>query len=141
MKKIIFIFITSIVLGCTSENSNSTSFDTSKIEGKWRLAEILAFDPDSPVGITDNSILELKSDGTFTSTRNPDYPNGTFSVSNDSIATFNYAGNSVSNPAFVNMQKIRIYSDIKLILDNDLSVSGSACAEGCALRYEKVSTP
>jgi hypothetical protein len=140
MKKIFLLSLCCFILISCSNSEDYSSFKVSEITSKWRLAEYLSFDPDGINAVPDNAVLEFKSDGTFTSYLNNNFPGGTYTVSNDSIISFNYATNTASNMEIV-FQKIRIYTDTKRILDDDVSVSGTACAEGCAVRYEKMITP
>lgn len=140
MKKIIVIIITAIVFAsCSKDSDTNAQFNVSKIAGKWQLVEILAFNPDNPDGpnlVSNGAILNLKLDGTFTSNDNVTYHGGTYSVSTDSIISLNYETFAVSSETI--FQKIRNLSDSELVLDGDLSDSGTACAEGCAARYSKV---
>lgn len=137
MKKITFIpILTLFLLNCSDNNNQLTSFDITPILGKWQYVEYLDYDPPGPYLIDNGPIIELKADGTFVSPEVPNYPNGTFSVSSDSIITFT---SQVNATTFTKKQKINIYSETEMILDNDLSPPGQiGCIEGCAERYTKV---
>lgn len=140
MKKIIALIITAFVFAsCSKDSDNNAQFNISKIAGKWQLIEILAFNPENPDGpnlVSNGAILNLKLDGTFTSNDYVTYPGGTYSVSTDSIISLNYE--SVAASTEIRFKKIRNFSNTELVLDDDLSVFGTACAEGCAARYSKI---
>ena len=137
MKKIIAIILTAIVFAsCSKDNDTNAQFNVSTIAGKWHLVEFLAANPDGPSLVSNGAILNLKLDGTFTDNGYITHPGGTYSVSNDSIISLNHE--TVTAPTETIFQKIRSLSDTELILDDDLSDSGTACAEGCARRYSKV---
>lgn len=137
MKKIIAIIITAIVFAsCSKDNDTNAQFNVSTIAGKWQLVEFLAANPDGPSLVSNGPILNLRLDGTFTHNSYVTHPGGTYSVSNDSIISLNYE--TITAPTETIFQKIRSLSDTELILDDDLSDSGTACAEGCAAKYSKV---
>ncbi|MFY7741939.1 MAG: hypothetical protein ACOVQR_04780 [Flavobacterium sp.] len=137
MKKIIFIpILTLFLLNCSDNNNQLTSFDITPILGKWEYVEYLGYDPPGPYLIDNGPIIELKADGTFVSPEVPNYPNGTFSVSSDSIITFTSRLNATT---YSKKQIINFYSETEMILDIDLSPPGQiGCIEGCAERYAKV---
>lgn len=137
MKKIIVIFLTAIVIvSCSKDNEANAKFNVSNISGKWQLVEILVFNPDGPSLVSNGPILNLKLDNTFTFNNDESNFSGTYSVSTDSIISLNYE--FVSAPTETILKKIRSISSTELVLDDDLSVSGYACAEGCAARYSKI---
>lgn len=134
-----YVFFSLIVLlfvGCSDNNDNSETFDLTPILGKWQYVEYLNFEPPGPYLIDNGPIIELKSDGTFISPEVPNFPNGTFSVSSDSIITFTAQLNSET---YIKKQKISFNSETEMILDYDLSPPDQiGCVEGCAERYSKV---
>ena len=133
MKKIFLPLLLFIVLISCSEDKKSELFDLKPILGKWQYVETLDYNPPGPYIITDGPIIEFKSDGSFTSNQNVNFPGGTYTVSTDSIISFNFISNIENS---INKKKIILNSDNELILDNDYSGSG-ACTEGCGERYEK----
>jgi hypothetical protein len=140
MKKIILIamlFLTFINCSDNSNNNKTTAFNVSSIKGKWQYVEELDYNPPGPYLITDGPTIELYSNGTFISNEIANYPNGTFTVSTDSVITLSYQSNV---DTYIKLKKITSISNTGLILDNDYSGSG-ACTEGCAERYEKITTP
>lgn len=140
MKNIILIVVTTLMFISCSDNSNNNEspiFNLSSIEGKWQYVELLDYNPPGPYLVTDGPIIEFNSDGTFTSNEISNYPNGTFTVATDSVITLTYQSNT---DIFVKLKKITFFSNTGLVLDNDYSGSG-ACTEGCAERYEKITTP
>lgn len=134
-----YVFFNLIVLlfvSCSDNNDNSETFDLTPILGKWQYVEYLNFEPPGPYLIDNGPIIELKSDGTFISPEVPNFPNGTFSVSSDSIITFTAQLNSET---YIKKQKISFNSETEMILDYDLSPPDQiGCVEGCAERYSKV---
>ena len=77
-----------VFFNCSDSNDKQTPFDITLIIGKWQYVEYLDYDPPGPYLIDNGPIIELKADGTFVSPEVPNYPNGTFKVSSDSIITF-----------------------------------------------------
>lgn len=136
MKKIILISLLAFTLAdCTGNDSENTDpqFDVSPILGKWQYVEELDYNPPGPYLITNGPIIDLNPDGTFTSNEIANYPNGTYTVSIDSIITLKYVSNT---DIYIKKKKIRFYSDDELILDNDYQSTGQ-CTEGCAERYSR----
>jgi len=140
MKKVILISILFLTFINCSENSKTESltFNISRILGKWQYVEELDYNPPGPYLITNGPIIDLNSDGTFTSNEIINYPNGIYTVSLDSIITLTYLSNASNY--IIKQKKINFFSNTQLILDNDYSGSGG-CVEGCAERYEKITTP
>ena len=141
MKKIFLISILSLSFINCSDNAKEentpitpSTFDVSKIRGNWQYVEELDYNPPGPYLITDGPILHLKADGTFTSTQNPNYSNGLYTVSSDSIITLNYISDS---DIYIKKKKINYLTTNEIILDNDYLWSG-VCTEGCAERYSRV---
>ena len=136
MKKIFLISILYIAFINCSDNTNnsSPSFDVSPIIGKWQYAEELDYNPPGPYLITNGPTIDLNSEGTFISTEITNYPNGTYTISADSIITLKYISNSDN---YIKQKKIIFYSADEMILDNDYLGSG-ACVEGCAERYSRI---
>lgn len=134
-----YVFFNLIVLlfvSCSDNNDNSETFDLTPVLGKWQYVEYLNFEPPGPYLIDNGPIIELKSDGTFISPEVPNFPNGTFSVSSDSIITFTAQLNSET---YIKKQKISFNSETEMILDYDLSPPDQiGCVEGCAERYSKI---
>lgn len=125
-----------VFFNCSDSNDKQTPFDITLILGKCQYVEYLDYDPPGPYLIDNGPIIELKADGTFVSPEVPNYPNGTFKVSSDSIITFTSRLNATT---YTKKQKINLYSETEMILDNDLSAPGQiGCIEGCAESYAKV---
>lgn len=138
MKKIIILAISLLFLNCSKDTSvNSSSFNVIPILGKWQYVEKLDYYPPGPYLITNGPIINLKADFTFTSNELPNYTNGTYTVSTDSIISLKYIS---ANNSIISLKKVSSFSANELILDNDYTGSG-ACTEGCAERYEKFTTP
>ncbi len=136
MKKVIILCLLIITsINCSDNSSISTpSFNVSPILGKWQYVEELDYNPPGPYLITNGPIIDLNSDGTFTSNELTNYSGGTFTVSMDSIISLKYISNTNT---YTKLKKINLYNDNKLILDNDYLGTGG-CVEGCAERYSRV---
>lgn len=139
MKKIILILVSiTTFISCTKNDTEEIIKNTipKELIGKWQYVEELDYNPPGPYLITNGIIINLKADGTFNSTLydNSNNINGTYTISTDSIITYN---NEINNIIQIKKQKLSSYSANELILDNDYLGSG-ACTEGCAERYSKL---
>jgi len=141
MKKIITIAIVFIIaVGCSKSNNEEVIINPYKlaIQGKWQLVEDLDYNPPGTYIITNGPIINIKEDGTFTSTESPYYSGGTYSFSSNDIIDFNYTSTTSAN--YTKHLKIQSLTTNELILSADLSPDGAGCTEGCAWKYSKITT-
>ncbi|WP_298397887.1 hypothetical protein [Flavobacterium sp.] len=136
MKKITtFTILFLAIISCTDNSTvASPTFNVTPILGKWQYSERLDYNPPGPYLIANGPIIDLKSDGTFTSNELTNYNGGTYTVSIDSILSLTYIS---STSSYTWKKKIYQIDSNELFLDLDYLGTGS-CTEGCAERYTKV---
>lgn len=140
MKKIILITgILITIVSCSSDNDNkSNNFIKDKLTGSWKLVGYYDDIDNDPITGTNYHLVEngdvykFSSDGTFDNIGDEINPDGTFSVSIDSVLTRNFNSNSL-NPNVIFNDKIYILTDETLQFS--CYQDGAMCD---TYRYQKV---
>lgn len=140
MKKIILTLTCCIaIISCSSnDENNETNLMKEKLVGSWKLVGYYDDIDNDPITGTNYHLVEngdvykFNSDGTFDNVGDEINPDGTFSVSIDSVLTRNFNANSL-NPNMIFNDKIYILTDE--ILQFSCYQDGAMCD---TYRYQKV---
>lgn len=84
MKKIApvvgLILTTLLFIGCSVDEGNTDDVLLAQVQGKWKLTELNSDTEPFVTPVVNGYVIELKSDGTFTSNEENGYSGGTYTV-------------------------------------------------------------
>ena len=140
MKKIILTLVVSClaIFGCTSsDDNNESSILKEKLIGSWKLVGYYDDQEDPETGsnyhLVDNGdVYKFSSDGNFDNVGDEINPDGSFSITIDSVLTRNFNENSL-NPNSTYIDKINLLNEE--YLEHSCYQNGAMCD---TYRYQKV---
>jgi hypothetical protein len=131
MKKLIFLFVSCILISCSkSDEPTQNLSESSEFLGKWKLKQVLN-DPGDGSGVYENvaydAYLTMNSDGTVTLT------NQTFCPGSQIVTALYYADENKIIPSCYGDGFSIVYE----LQEGNLILS-YPCIESCLSKYEKV---
>ena len=147
MKKILLTIIISLsLLSCSKNEENTTLVPTNNnkmkenLIGSWKLIGYYDDIEDPETGtnyhlIENSDVYKFSSNGNFDNVGDDINPDGTFTISVDSVLTRNYNSNSL-NPNSTYIDKINLLNE--QFFEHSCYQNGALCD---TYRYEKVTTP